>query len=115
MRFARKEGITDEALLKAVAAADIKPDADLGGGVIKQRVARQGQGKSGGFRTIIVYRRGALAFFVFGFPKSDRGNISMVEERAFKKLADVLLAVTGEQILAMIQSGEIAEVLGNDE
>lgn len=54
-RFARKQGITDEALLEAITRVKRGLiDADLGGGVIKQRVARAGQGKSGGFRTIIL-------------------------------------------------------------
>ncbi len=47
-RFARKQRIPDEALLEAVARAERgQIDADLGGGVIKQRVARRGQGRSG--------------------------------------------------------------------
>jgi hypothetical protein len=47
-------------------------DADLGGGVIKQRIARKGGGKSGGFRALILLRAGERAFFVHGFAKSDR-------------------------------------------
>ena len=55
-RFTRKQGIPDKALIEAVERAEQgRIDANLGGGVLKQRVARQGQGKSGGFRTIILY------------------------------------------------------------
>jgi hypothetical protein len=50
-------------------------DADLGGGVIKQRIARRGAGKSGGFRALILFKAGERAFFVHGFAKSDRDNI----------------------------------------
>lgn len=75
-RFVRKVGISDSVLCKAIEAADLKPDADLGGGVIKQRVARPNQGKSGGYRTIVLYRRGDQAFFVYGFSKNDKGNIT---------------------------------------
>ena len=50
-------------------------DADIGGGVIKQRIARKGQGRSGGSRLIMLFRKGALAFFVYGFAKSDRQNL----------------------------------------
>ena len=50
-------------------------DADLGGGVIKQRIARKSQGRSGGFRSIVLFRKGQLAFFVYGFAKSNRQNL----------------------------------------
>ena len=69
-RFARRERITDDALREAAHRADHgEIDADLGGGVIKQRIARSGEGKSGGFRTIILFRRKGRAFFVYGFSK----------------------------------------------
>ena len=60
----RKQRITDAALIEAVRRAERgQIDADLSGGVIEQRVARAGQGKSGGFRTIILYRQERRAFF----------------------------------------------------
>src|SRR5580658_5139225 len=72
-RFARKERIRDAVLLDAVARAEKgQLDADLGGGVIKQRIARPGQGKSGGYCTIIVFKQGQRAVFVYGFAKSER-------------------------------------------
>ena len=47
-RFQRRERITDRALVKAVQSAEQGlVGANLGGGLIKQRVARPGQGKSG--------------------------------------------------------------------
>ena len=74
-RFADREGLEDAALCEAVRrAGEGLVDADLGGGVIKQRIARKGGGRSGGFRTIVLFRRGALAFFVYGFAKSGRGQ-----------------------------------------
>jgi len=109
-RFARREDLSDESLLKAIAAAESKPDADLGGGLIKQRVARPGRGKSGGFRTIIAFRRGELAFFVFGFAKSDRDTISATEERALRKAAAILLGSSDEEQASLLRSGEIVEV-----
>jgi hypothetical protein len=76
-RFARKEGLEDAPLLEAAKNAVAgRVDADLGGGVIKQRIARKGGGKSGGFRTILLFRSGSHIFFVFGFAKSERANIS---------------------------------------
>ena len=74
-RFAGREGIDDAALCEAVGRARSgSVDADLGGGVIKQRIARKGGGRSGGFRTIILFRRGELAFFVYGFCQERPGE-----------------------------------------
>lgn len=86
-RFAAREDIPDADLLEAVQRAECGViDADLGGGVIKQRIARQGRGKSGGFRTIVLFSRGSLTFFVHGFAKSDQDNIERDELRSFRKL-----------------------------
>ena len=72
-RFARGAGMSDAALCDAALRAGRgQVDADLGGGVIKQRIARQGEGRSGGFRAIILFRRHERAFFVHGFAKNDR-------------------------------------------
>jgi len=93
-RFASHEGIADEELCEAAAQAERGLiDADLGGGVIKQRLAREGQGKSGGFRSILLFRRGAKAFFVYGFAKSDGDNIRRDELKAFHKLAGEMLTL----------------------
>jgi len=63
-KFAKKEGISDEKLIRAVGEIDGgNADADYGGGVIKQRIARTEEGKSGGYRTIILFRKGNRAFF----------------------------------------------------
>jgi hypothetical protein len=84
-RFAREEGIADAVLREAVVRAEMgQIDAGLGGEVIKQRVSRPGQGKSKGYRTIIFFRRGAKAFFMYGFAKSRRANIDDDEKAQFK-------------------------------
>ncbi|MBE9040589.1 type II toxin-antitoxin system RelE/ParE family toxin [Oscillatoriales cyanobacterium LEGE 11467] len=98
-RFARQENIDKSVLIDAVSRAEKgSVDANLGGGVIKQRIARAGQGKSGGYRTIIVFRRESRAFFVYGFAKSDRKNITRNEKEAFKEAASELLALSEKQI-----------------
>jgi len=80
IRFADREGVSDSSLCEAVQRADAGLiDADLGGGVIKQRLARQGQGRSGGFRSIVLFRTQYRAFFVYGFAKKDRANIGQAE------------------------------------
>lgn len=110
-RFARKQGIADKALLEAIVRAERGlVDADLGGGVIKQRVARPGQGKSGGFRTIILYRTAERAFFVYGFAKSDRDNIDDDEEAGFKKAAEHVLGLSETHLTELIGKGQLTEV-----
>ena len=110
-RFARRERITNKSLREAIARAEKGTiDADLGGHVIKQRIARPGQGKSGGYRTIIVFKRGDKAFFVYGFAKSERENIDQGETDAFKKAAKELLALSDKQIHKLIKNGGLTEV-----
>jgi hypothetical protein len=76
IRFARKERISDPSLSEAISRAELGlVDADLGGGLIKQRVARPGEGRSGGFRVLVAYRKGNRAVFVYGFAKNERDNI----------------------------------------
>lgn len=110
-RFARREQIADALLRDAIARAEKgQIDAELGGGVIKQRIARAGQGKSKGYRTIIFFRRGAKAFFVYGFAKSQRANISRVEEDEFKEAAKIVLALTDDQFATRLRRGDFLEV-----
>ncbi len=110
-RFARKQKIQDEMLLEAVLRAEQGLiDADLGSGVIKQRVVRPGQGRSGGYRTLILYRQTHRAFFVYGFAKSQQANIGNEEETAFKKAARHVLELTDEQLAALMQNGQFSEV-----
>ncbi|MEK9931654.1 MAG: type II toxin-antitoxin system RelE/ParE family toxin [Rhodospirillaceae bacterium] len=110
-RFARKKKISEEVLWDAVDRAEKGlVDADLGGGVIKQRIARPGEGKSKGYRSIVLYRKGDKAFFVYGFPKSDLGNIRGDEEEQFKKAAKLILALSDDQIRQLIENGQFEEV-----
>jgi len=85
-RFASRAALDDDDLLEAVKWAESGViDADLGGGVIKQRIVRKGEGKSGGYRSILLLRKGSMIVFVYGFAKSDRENIRSDELRAFRK------------------------------
>ena len=111
-RFARKAGLKDASHCKAAADAERGLiDADLGAGVIKQPIARRGQGKSGGFRVVILYRRGARAFFVYGFAKSGRADISQDELAALKELASEMLAYGETEITNAMESGPLIEVI----
>ena len=114
-RFARKEKISAQTLWDAVERAQQGLiDADLGGGVIKQRIARPGSSKSKGYRSIVLYRKEDKAFFVFGFPKSEQGNIREDEEIQFKKMAKQVFALTDTQLQTLIDKGQFEEVLKND-
>lgn len=110
-RFARKERLANTALCDALARAEKgQIDADLGGSVLKQRVARPGAGRSGGYRVILLFRAGDRALFAYGFAKSDRGNIGDDELAAFRQLAAEVLALSGEQLDALVAAGRFMEV-----
>lgn len=111
-RFARKEKISAEVLWEAVERAEKgQIDADIGGGVIKQRIARPGSGRSKGYRSIILFRKGERSFFVYGFAKSELGNIREDEEEQFKKMAKHVLALTDVQLSELIANGQFEEVI----
>ncbi|MDL2226647.1 type II toxin-antitoxin system RelE/ParE family toxin [Deltaproteobacteria bacterium OttesenSCG-928-M10] len=111
--FAKKEKISDNAL--KIISKDLDQgqfDADLGGGVFKQRLARPGGGKSGGYRLIICFRKGELAFFIYAYPKSSLANITATDLKNYKKLAKHLLSMTAEQLEMLIESGDFQEITG---
>jgi len=115
-RFARKNGIPDSDLCAAVRDANRGLiSADLGGGVIKQRIARRGSGKSGGYRTLIVFRVRDLAIFVHGFAKNEFENIGPDELIALKKLAAAILAYRPGDMQQAVASGTLMEVRCNGE
>jgi hypothetical protein len=110
-RWARKEGLNASSLCAAVQEMVLGlVDADLGGGLIKKRIGRPGQGKSGGYRTLVATNRGNRWIFVFGFPKNERSNIDKDETEALKKLAAHLLSLTPQAISMAQRAGELMEV-----
>jgi hypothetical protein len=110
-RWARKQGLRSSSLCDAVKEMSRGLfDADLGGGLFKKRVARAGQGKSGGFRTLIATNRRSSWFFVYGFPKNERSNIDKDEEEALKKLAEHLLSLSAQAVGKAEDAGELIEV-----
>jgi hypothetical protein len=115
VRYARREKIKDAALKEAVSRAEKGiVDGDLGGGIIKQRVARPGQGRSGGYRTLLAYRSGVLAVFLYGFAKSDRENIEDDELQALLDIAGAWLGATGDDLDNQMKKG-LAQEVQNDE
>lgn len=111
-RWARKEGVTDPMLWAAVIEMENGLiDADLGGHVVKKRIALPGRGKRGGARSLLAYRLGDCAFFVYGFAKNERDNIDDRELKALKLLASALLGWTPEQTGHALREGALIEVI----
>ncbi len=110
-RFARRERISDSSLCEAVQRARRGlVDADLGGSVIKQRIARPGQGRSGGYRVLIAYRPEARAVFLYGFAKSERDNVDDEELETARDIARAWLEANTSQIGRAIAEDLIHEV-----
>jgi hypothetical protein len=107
-RFARKERIGDDALKEAIFRAEQGLiDAKLGGDLIKQRVARPGEGKSGGYRTLVAFRTKSRSVFLYGFAKSERENIDNDELTTLKEIAAAWLAADATKIGRALQDGEL--------
>jgi hypothetical protein len=115
-RFAGKERLDDRQLYEAIARAERGlVDADLGGNLIKQRVARSGSGRSGGYRTVVVFRASQRSVFLYGFAKSERDNIDDRELADLKKLARHYLGYSDAQIAMALQQTELREVMCDDQ
>jgi len=110
-KWAAKEGLDDAALLAAVEEMERGLiDADLGGHVVKKRVAIGGRGKSSGIRTLLAYKIGNKAFFVYGFAKNARANINAEELKALRHLAKELLGYSDTALTEAIRYGALIEV-----
>jgi hypothetical protein len=110
-KWADKEDLTDRDLSAAVEEmANGLIDADLGGHVMKKRVALQGQGKIGGARTLLAFKVGEQAFFMYGFAKNQQDNISAKELKALKAMAKQVLGYTPVQLKMVLNAGEFIEV-----
>jgi len=114
-RWAKAEHIGDADLVKTIQDAEAGLiDAFLGGELIKKRLARQGQGKSSGYRVIIAFRSENRSFFLEGFGKNDKENISNREKEALKKYAAALFNMDDNQIRSAVKKGIFQEVKADD-
>ena len=112
----KKAPLDDQALASAVAEiASGLVDADLGGDIVKKRVALPGQGKRGGARTIVATRMNDRWIFLFGFAKNERSSIGKDELRALQEVARDLLELDAEQLEIAILKGELTEVCDDNE
>ena len=110
-RFARRERLSDESLAEAAVRAECGLiDADLGGGLVKLRVARTGQGRSGGYRMLVAFRFQHRAVFLFGFAKNERENITAAELATLHDIAAGWLASDSAGILTAIETEELQEI-----
>ena len=110
-RFAKKHTISDSVLRDTIERVEKGlVDADLGNGVIKLRIARSGEGRSGGYRVIVLFKRREYSFFVYGYSKSNRENIKRDEEQAFRDMAHHVLTLSKTEIELLLEKNEFVEV-----
>lgn len=110
-KWAIKNDINDESLIIAAKEISIEIyEANYGGGIIKKRIANKGRGKSGSTRTIVAFKKGRHCFFVFGFDKNAKSNITINEEKSFKIIAKSLLAYSNLEIDELIKKDSLIEV-----
>ncbi len=114
-KWMRKSKIDNESLLSAIKNIDSENNVDLGSGLYKVRVARLNQGKSGGYGTLLVYKRERLALFVYGFSKNERDNISAKEVSILKKQAKQILEFEMKQIKHAITCGDFIKLESKNE
>ena len=115
-RWMRKTDLTDQALCQAVEEmARGLIDADLGGGVVKKRVGMVGRGKRGGARTLVATNKGSRGFFVFGFEKHERANVTDRKLEALRNIAADLLARTMRQLAEACKDGSLQEICHDDQ
>jgi hypothetical protein len=115
-RWARREGLPERTMVAAVLEIERGLiDAELGGGLIKKRVALPGRGKRGGARTLLAYRRHDVAFFVYGFAKNDRPDINPRELSALQRMARELLSYDELRLGHLVATGELIEVVVDDQ
>ena len=109
-QFADKEGITDSELKEmGNLLQEGQSDADLGGGVFKMRLARPGEGKSGGYRVIVFYKSRNRTFYAYGFTKAGMDNINEKQLRDFKRMAKIFFEYTESQLDEQVKSGIFME------
>lgn len=110
-KWMRKTDLPDTALCQAVQEmVSGLVDADLGGDVLKKRVALPGRGKRGGVRTLVATRRASRWFFVYGFEKNEKANVSSKELEALQWLAEQLLDLTGHQLEVALHDSSLQEI-----
>ena len=110
-KWAKKNALTDKNLLKTIDYISINLGVvNLGGGLYKIRTPKVGQGKSGGFRTLVVYKEKDIAVFVYGFAKTDKDNLDKEELKYFKILANDLLKIKNREYIKLEKQGSFVSI-----
>lgn len=110
-RWMKGEGLADRDLHTAIIEMQAGlVDARLGGGLVKKRVARPGQGKRGGYRVLVASNFGERWVFMFGFAKNERDNIDDEELRLMKRIAVALLGMNDAKLREAVTEGELMEI-----
>ncbi len=105
-KWAKKNAVSDKNLQKTIEnLSNNLGTTDLGSGLYKMRTPKLGQGKSGGFRTLVVFREADIAIFIYGFAKTDKDNLDSQELRYFKKLAKDLLQIENKKYIELEKQG----------
>lgn len=116
VRLIRKTDLRDSDLCDAVAQMQRGLiDADLGGRILKKRVALPGKGKRGSARTVVATNRGERWFFVYGFKKNEKSDISERELEAFQNFAADLLGRNSAELDKLVDLGELEEICDGNE
>jgi hypothetical protein len=114
-KWASKEKLDEEELLDAVEEIERGlVDASLGGSLFKKRVARTGEGKSGGFRTILAYREEERTVFLYGFAKNERENIDKKDLKFLKAIGSELLGYSDDELDDAVEAGALVELETGD-
>jgi hypothetical protein len=116
-RWARTEDVPDSALLRAaveIVAGQI--EVDLGGCLIKKRLACQGSGKRRAYRVLVGYKKpnADRIIFLYAFAKNARANISVKEKEALSLVAEAFISATDAQLRLLLREGSLVEVLYHD-
>ena len=106
-RFARKFQISAEGIWDTVRS---QPDADLGGGLYKYRIARPGEGSRGGGRVLIALKIGSRAILMFAWEKKDMENIKPNEVKAFRGVARLYLGYSDAQMDSLVKDRVLVEI-----
>lgn len=115
-RWARKVGLPDSALGHAVSEMERGLiDADLGGNVVKKRVPLAGRGKRGGARTLVATQFDDRWFFLYGFAKNERANLTANELRVLQEVAKDVLAFNDTDLAIAVSTGELVEIDHDEE
>jgi len=110
-KWAKACDLTDDLLCSAVDEIELGlVDADLGGHLLKKRIATKGRGKSGSVRTLVTFSKSTRTIFMYGFEKSERANISQKEKKMLQELGKFYLSLTDTELESRLKSRALREI-----